>query len=59
MAVAMLAVGVLVAASGLGHEPALAAHVGSGALALIASGAFAFAGFLRHAPAAGAEADGR
>lgn len=55
----MLAVGVLVAASGLGHEPALAAHVGSGALALIASGAFAFAGFLRHAPAAGAEADGR
>jgi hypothetical protein len=58
-ALAMLALGVSVATSGLERSVALAAHVGGVALILMASGGAAFASYLRHAPGPGADADGR
>ncbi len=59
VAVLLLALGLVVASSHLDRTRALQAHAGGIAIILIASGACAFAGYLRHAPAAGAEADGR
>lgn len=59
VAAAMLTLGLLVAAAGLDRARAVAAHVGGIAAVLLASGAFAFAGYLRRAPKAGADVDGR
>lgn len=54
-----LLVGAAVALSGLHENLQLAVLYGSVSLALVVSGGVAFAGHLRHAPAAEAEADGR
>jgi hypothetical protein len=59
LALGLVGLGALVAVSGLDGPKKLAAHAAGIAVALIASGALAFAHHLRHAPKAGAEADAR
>jgi hypothetical protein len=57
--VALMALGLLVAASGLAGATGLTIHTAGIAAVLILSGAAAFAGYLRRAPRVGADADGR
>jgi len=59
VALFLLALGIAVASSRLDRTGALQAHVGGIGAALLASGTFAFASYVRHAPKAGADAGGR
>ena len=59
MGSALMALGLLIAASSRGSATKLTLHAAGIAAALILSGAAAFSGYLRRAPRRGADADGR
>ena len=59
LASTQVALGLLIAASGLAGPTRLAIHAAGIAVALIASGSMAFAGYIRTAPKAGIDDDGR